>query len=414
MATLQLKHDFPIFSEHPELVYLDSAATSLKPESVLEQEAGYNRRYTANVHRGIYALAEEATAAYEDARSEAARFMHGTPEETVFVRGTTEGINTVASGLDSYVGPGDAVVVTIMDHHSNFVPWQQLALRTRATFRVVDVREDGLLDFVGEDGTAIDLEKLEPYLSRAKVFAFPAVSNTLGTIQPVRAIVAAIRSYDPGIIIIVDAAQAAPHALVDVQAWGADFVTFSGHKMLGPTGIGVLWGRSDRFARLRPLQYGGEMVQDVSVEKTVFKSLPHGFEAGTPPIAGAIGLAEAMRYLSRIGPEAIREHERALTSYAHTRLKEEFGATFRLLGYPDPAHRAGIISFTFGSFHAHDVAQLLDEKGIAVRAGHHCTMPLHQRYKISASTRISFHVYNDTSDVDRVIHGLMHVADTLR
>ncbi|MFA9289446.1 MAG: aminotransferase class V-fold PLP-dependent enzyme [Weeksellaceae bacterium] len=403
----QIKKDFPIFTHLPELVYLDSTATSLKPQVVIDAVNSYYSSYSANVHRGIYQIAEKATQAYEDARDTVKIFINATRrEEVIFTRGTTESMNLLASSLSELISEGDEIVTTIMEHHSNFVPWQQLAKKKKATFKVIDIDDNYQLRITND-------EYLKQYItSKTKILALTYVSNTLGTMNPIKQIVKAAKQINPNIIVILDAAQAAPHLILDVQELGCDFVAFSGHKMLGPTGIGVLWGTFDQLDKLPPYQYGGEMIRTVAVENTTWNDLPHRLEAGTPPIAQAIGLAAAIRYLQSIGLEKIHQHEAKLTKYAIDKLYEKFGDEIKIFG--PIGERAGIISFTLGNYHAHDVAQILDESHIAVRAGHHCTMPLHTRLGIAASARASFYIYNDESDVEKLVAGLQQVKTILK
>jgi cysteine desulfurase/selenocysteine lyase len=405
---MNVKKDFPIFTAHPELVYLDSGATSLKPQPVIDAIVAYYSQYSANIHRGLYKISEKASAQYEETRSVVASFINApSPNEIIFTSGTTAGINLVAStiGIDG-IDEGDEVVTTVMEHHANFVPWQQLAFNTGADFKVIDINENHELGIMNEDGT-IDLSGI--ITKRTKIFAITLVSNTLGTINPVKEIIAEAKKINPKVITVVDAAQAAPHVSIDVQDLGCDFLAFSAHKMLGPTGVGIVWGRSDALASMPPYQLGGDMISEVSLSKTTYAKVPHKFEAGTPNIAGVIGLKAAIKYLQAVGIDAIAKHEHALASYAIDQLQKEFGEEITILGPADRGQRAGIISFTVGKIHAHDIAQILDEHNIAVRAGHHCTMPLHTRLNISASTRASFYVYNTQEDVEKLVGGLKKV-----
>ncbi|MGB4966516.1 MAG: cysteine desulfurase, partial [Microgenomates group bacterium] len=387
--TQQIKKDFPIFTKNPDLVYLDSAATSLKPQLVIDKLNEYYTQYSSNIHRGIYDIAEKATAEYEIARQKVDGFIHASPEEVIFTSGTTDSINLLASSLAETVEAGDEICVTIADHHSNFVPWQQLAFKNGATFRALPV-EDVILSVAKNLGV------------KTKILALPLISNTLGTIFPIKEIARKAKEINPDIYIIVDAAQSVPHRALDVRDLGADFVAFSGHKMVGPTGIGVLWGRRDILDRMPPYKFGGEMIESVSVEKTTFNSLPHKFEAGTPPIAQAIGLGAAVDYLQNVGIDKIEEHEKALTSFARQELKREFGEKITIYGPAGNEDRGGLLSFTFGNYHAHDIAQILSEEHIAVRAGNHCTMPLHTALGVAATVRASFYMYNDESDVNKL------------
>ncbi len=412
MDIAAIRTDFPIYLHKPDLVYLDSTATSLKPIQVIKKEQEYYEQYTANVHRGIYKIAEQATAEYEKTREVVAEYIHSFPEQIVFTRGATEAINMVATGYP--FGAGE-LVTTIMEHHSNFVPWQQLAKKNNSEFKVIPISEEGILEFVNPDGRSVNETIMRGYVNeRTSVFAFTAVSNVLGTINPVAAIVKAVRKISPKTVIVVDAAQAAPHAGINVAEWDADFVAFSAHKMLGPTGVGVLWGKKEQLKKLQPSQYGGEMVLDVGIEKTVFKDVPYRFEAGTPNIAGVIAFKEAIIYAKMIGIKAIRAHEKELVEYAFAQFKEKLGRSTRIIGTTNSDLRAGIITFALANFHAHDTAQILDEKNICVRAGHHCAMPLHNHLDLVSSTRASFYLYTTKQDIDRLVKGLLHVQEVLR
>ncbi|MCX7996713.1 MAG: aminotransferase class V-fold PLP-dependent enzyme [Patescibacteria group bacterium] len=415
MLPSNIRNRFPIFAKIPGLVYLDSAATSLKVQEVLDAEMTYYTEYSANVHRGIYRLAEQATAAYEDARHAVAELISASShEEIVITSGTTGGINLVANALVPKIRMSERIVTTIMEHHSNFVPWQQAAKRAQCEFAVIPVRVDGFLDVFSADGTAVDEGKLSEYVTtRTRVFAVTALSNTLGTLQPIRQLVKAIKRIAPNCTVVVDAAQAVPFTGINVQQLGADFVAFSAHKIFGPTGVGVLWG--DRYALdlLPPSQFGGEMVAHVAVEETTYKKPPLKFEAGTPNIAGAIGMAVAARFLGEFSAHDIRKHESELVSYCIDGLRDAFANEITIMGTPDVAKRAGLVSFFFRNAHAHDVAQILDEDHICVRAGHHCAMPLHNRFSIPASVRASFSIYNTREDVDRLLAGLRKVREVL-
>src|SRR5512143_831512 len=393
--------DFPILDRAVRpgvpLVYLDSAATSQKPRVVIEAMDNYYRRSNANVHRGIHLLAEEATALYEGARQKVARFIHATStKEVIFTRNTTEAINLVAySWGRANIHAGDGIVLTEMEHHSNLVPWQILAAERGATLHIIPVTEDGQLD----------LSTLDDILARKpKLLAFTHMSNVLGTINPVRAI--ADRAHAAGAVVLVDGAQSAPHLPVDVQALGADFFAFSGHKMCGPTGIGVLWGRQAILDEMPPFLGGGEMIKRVYLREFKANDLPHKFEAGTPAIAEAAGLGAAVDYLLGIGMAAIQAHEQEIITYALERLEEIPG----LKVYGPPAEKkGGVAAFSLPEAHPHDIAQVLDRDGIAVRAGHHCAMPLHDRYQLPATTRASFYLYTTAGDVDKLVTGLYKV-----
>jgi cysteine desulfurase/selenocysteine lyase len=397
-----VRRDFPLFERDfggRSLAYLDSAATSLKPRAVLDAVDGYNARFTANVHRGIYTTGEEATAAYEDARVAVAGFL-GAPDarEIVFVRNATEAINLVAwTWGRRNVGRGDLIVTTEMEHHSNLVPWQILAQDREARLEFVPFGRDGQLD---QEAFARLLE------SRPRLVAFSHKSNALGTLNPVAEMVR--QAHDAGALVLVDGAQAVPHVPVDVAALGADFYAFSGHKALAPTGSGALWARRELLEAMPPFLSGGEMIRSVSLRRTTFNEVPHKFEAGTPDIAAAIGLGAAVRYLQALGMDAAAAHERELTEYALDMLPREVPG-FTLMGSPDPAVRAGIVTFTLPGVHAHDVASLLDRVAVAIRAGHHCTQPLHERLGLAATGRASFNVYSDRDHLDRLAAGLRDV-----
>jgi cysteine desulfurase/selenocysteine lyase len=384
------------------LVYLDSAASSQKPVQVIEAMNRYYREYNANVHRGIHRLSEAATNAYEEARVRIGRFINAPDShQVIYVRNTTEAINLVAYswGLAN-VQAGDEILLTEMEHHSNLVPWQMLAQAKGAVVRYVPFTAEGLLD----------LSNLAELLTeRTKVFAFTAMSNVFGTITPVRELVAAAKAV--GAVTVVDAAQAAPHLPVDVQAWDCDFMAFSGHKMCGPTGIGILYGRRELLETMPPFMGGGDMIRRVRLEGSTWNDLPWKFEAGTPSIAEGIGLGAAVDYLSGVGMEAIHAHEQFITNYALEALSEVDGVT--LLG-PPAAQKGGVATFTLAGVHPHDVAQLLDEEGIAIRAGHHCAMPLHERLGIPASGRASFYLYTTTEEVDKLVKGLERVKKVFR
>jgi len=395
-----LRADFPILHQTVHgrpLVYLDNGATTQKPRAVIAALTRYYEQDNANVHRAIHELSHRATTAYEAARARAAAFIHApAPEEIIFTRGTTEGINLLAYALTPRLRRGDAILVTEMEHHSNLVPWQLLAARTGAQLRFVPV--------TGDDGR-LDLRKLDELLSGpVRLFAFTHVSNTLGTINPAVELCARARQH--GILTLVDAAQSAGHMPVDVQALGCDFLAFSGHKMAGPTGIGVLYGRRDLLEALDPFQGGGEMIASVQFEQSTWNKVPHKFEAGTPDIAGAIGLHAAMDYLDAIGRPAIAAHDAALAQDAYQRLRAVPG--IRLLG---PAgERGGLVSFALPNAHAHDVVTFADQEGVALRGGHHCTQPLLRKLGVPATTRASFYLYNTPAEVDRLVEVILLAA----
>jgi cysteine desulfurase / selenocysteine lyase len=393
-----LRRDFPIFEQEihgKPLAFLDSAASSQKPRQMLEAMDRFYETSYANVHRGVYELAERATAALEHAR-ERVRALLNAPEarEVVFVRNATEAINLVAYawGL-SNLGPGDLVVVTELEHHSNFVPWQFIAGKTGSRLVLIPLDEQGDLDLSTLDAVAREGD--------VKVVATNLVSNSLGTINPVEKLVA--WAHEQGAIFVCDAAQAAPHLRVDVQALGVDFLAISGHKMCGPSGVGALWGRAELLAAMDPFLTGGHMIRSVRAEKTTWGELPHKFEAGTAPMAEAVGLAAAIDYLEAAGLEAIEAHEHELAAYALGRLAEIPGITL----YGPPAERrAGIVSFNLEGIHPHDVAQILDRQGVAIRAGHHCCQPLMQHLGVSATNRASFYLYTIPEEIDQLVEGL--------
>ena len=403
----RLRTDFPILNRQvngKRLVYLDSAATAQKPQAVLDALDDYYTEHNANVHRGVYTLAEEATAAYEEARAKSARFIGApSPREVIFTRSTTEATNLVAHAWGrSTLAAGDVVVLTHMEHHANIVPWHMLAAERGIELRWIPLTPDGQLDLT-------DLPRL---LDGAKLLGVTAVSNVLGTINDIAPLAEA--AHAAGALVLVDAAQAAPHLTIDVGALGADFLAFSGHKMLGPTGIGVLWARRELLEAMPPFLGGGEMISDVRLDGFSCAELPWKFEAGTPPIAEAVGLGAAIDYLQGVGMEAVRAHEVSLTAYARSSLQERFGDRFRVHGPTDPEARSGVLSFEFDTpngdnVHPHDIAQVLDSEGVCVRAGHHCAKPLMRVLGVNATARASFYVYNDEDDVDALGDALTSV-----
>lgn len=400
-----VRADFPILgrrlADDRPLVYLDSANTSQKPRQVIDAIAEHYALHNANVARAVHQLGAEATAAFEDARTTVARFL-GAPsrDEVVFTKNSTEALNLVASTLtwatgDHAIGAGDEVVITEMEHHSNIVPWQLLTERKGATLRWFGLTDEGRLDLSDID-TLVN--------ERTKVVALTWVSNMLGTVNPVAEI--ARRAHEVGALVVLDASQAVPQLPVDVVASGADFVAFTGHKAVGPTGIGVLWGREAMLDALPPFLGGGEMIQTVTMERSTYAGPPHKFEAGTPPIAQAVGLGAALDYLSGIGMDKVAAHERAITAYALERLTAVPGLA--VIGPTEAVDRGGAISFEVEGIHPHDLAQLLDSQGIAVRAGHHCAKPAHARFGVQASTRASFYLYTTPREVDALIEGIDH------
>ena len=396
-----IRKDFPILRRETRpgipLIYLDSTATSQKPQIVLDVMDGFYQRSNANIHRGVHTLAEEATALYEDARQKIARFINApSARQIVFTRNTTESINLLAyTWARANLKAGDIVLLTEMEHHSNLVPWQILSTERHIKLEFIPVTEDGLLD----------LEAYHILLSRGpKLVSFTHMSNVLGTINPVGELTR--QAHEVGAVVIIDGAQSVPHFLVDIQALDADFLAFSAHKMCGPTGIGVLFGKTELLESMPPFLGGGDMIKEVKLRSFRPNDLPHKFEAGTPAIAEAIGFGAAVDYLSKIGMDVISAHEQDITKYALERLEEIPGV--KIFG-PPADKRGGVVSFTLDGIHPHDVAQILDRDGIAIRAGHHCAQPLHEKFGIPATSRASFYLYNGMEDVDRLVDGLYKV-----
>ena len=395
--------DFPILRERTvrgrRLVYLDSAATSQKPQCVIDALVTYYSTYNANIHRGVYEIAARATDAFEDARAKVARFVNANPRDLVWTRNTTEAINLVAhSWGGANIKPGDVILVTQLEHHSNLVPWQELAAKTGARLAYVPVDDRGLHV----------LDDLDDLLDGVKLVALSHVSNTLGTIAPLDVIVP--RAHAAGAVVLVDGAQAAPNMPVDVKALDVDFYAFSGHKMCAPTGIGALYGKRALLEAMPPFLTGGDMIRTVTYEGATFNDLPWKFEAGTSNIAGAIGFGAAVEYLSQIGMEWVREHERSLISYAFERLRELEPRGLVVYGPRDPDLVADVISFNYADIHPHDLASILDGEGVCIRAGHHCTMPLMEKMGWPATARASFYIYNTKQDVDALIDALGKAA----
>jgi len=402
----RIRSDFPILERQVHgkpLIYLDNAATSQKPEVVIRSMSEYYERYNANIHRGVHRLAEEATAAYENARRKVGRFINAyRPSEIVFVRNTTEAINLVSNSWGRMnVGQGDVIILSVMEHHSNLVPWQLLAQATGARLEFIGLDESGRL--VLDDLDAL----LEKHGTRAKLVSISGMSNVLGTINPVREI--ADRVHQAGALMLVDGAQSVPHLPVDVRVTGADFLAFSGHKMLGPTGIGVLWARKEILNAMPPFLGGGDMIKSVHLRSSEWNDVPHKFEAGTPDIAQAIGLGAAVEYLSGLGMDNVLAHERAMADYALDRLATV--PNLRIYG-PPASERGGVVTFNLMRggellIHPHDLASIVDREGIAIRAGHHCTQPLMEHYEVPATARASFYVYNVESEVDALTESLI-------
>ena len=406
-----IRADFPILgrtlaNEQP-LVYLDSANTSQKPQVVIDAMVDHLERHNANVARAMHQLGAESTAGFEAARDKVAAFLNApSRDEVVFTKNASEAINLVANTLAWAKGPltvgeGDEVLITEMEHHSNIVPWQLLTERTGAKLRWFGITDDGRLDLSNID---------ELINERTKVVSLTWVSNMLGTVNPVAEV--ARRAHEVGAVVVVDAAQAVPQMPVDVQAAGVDFLAFTGHKVTGPTGIGVLWGRREAFEQLPPFLGGGEMIETVSMERSTYAAIPHRYEAGTPPIVEAVGLGAAVDYLSALGMDNVRAHEEAVTAHALEGLATVSGLT--ILGPQDASLRGGAISFELDGIHPHDIAQVLDSRGIAVRAGHHCAKPAHARFGVQSSTRMSSYLYTTPAEIDALVEGLEYTKKYFR
>ena len=400
----RVRRDFVILHQKVNgkpLVYLDNAATSQKPESVLRTIDKYYREYNSNIHRGVHYLSERATQAYEQGRQAAQRFIGaGDPSETIFVRGTTEAINLVAQTYGRrHVGAGDEIIISAMEHHSNIVPWQMVCEEKGARLRVIPVNDQGELL----------LEEYEKLLGpKTKFVSVVHVSNVLGTVNPVRQIIEL--AHRRGVPVLLDGAQAAPHVKVDVRALDCDFYAFSSHKLYGPTGVGVLYGKSKLLEAMPPYQGGGDMISSVTFEKTIYNKLPHKFEAGTPNIAGAIGLGSAIQYLNQFDWEQVEAHERDMLAYATERVLSVPGV--RLIG--TAREKTAVLSFVIEGIHPHDVGTILDQEGIAIRTGHHCAQPLMQRFGIPATARASFGLYNTRADVDALVAALHKVLEVFQ
>ena len=398
MISKDIRSYFPILNQEVNgypLVYLDSAATSQKPVQVIEALKKYYEFDNSNVHRGVHTLGNRATESYEGAREKVRTFISAkSTQEIIFMRGTTTAINTVAQSYGAAnVQEGDEIVITYMEHHSNIIPWQQLAKEKGAVLKYVDLEEDGTLS----------LEKVRATITeRTKIVSIMYVSNVLGTMNPIKEITQI--AHENGAVMVVDGAQAAPHLRIDVQDLDCDFFAFSGHKMCGPTGIGVLYGKKELLEQMEPIEFGGEMIDFVGLYDSTWKELPWKFEGGTPIIAGAVGLAAAIDFLEEIGLDEIEKHEHQLAAYAMDRMSTINGLT--IYGPKDPSKRAGIVTFNLDDVHPHDVATVLDMNGIAVRAGHHCAQPLMKWLQVTATARASFYVYNSEEDIDRLVDGL--------
>ena len=403
MDTEKIRKDFPILNvkvHGKPLIYLDNAATSQKPKAVIDSITNYYENYNANIHRSIHKLGEDATAAYEEAHKKVADFINADFEEIVFTKNTTESINLLAYSLTQSLKPGDEIAISQMEHHSNLVPWQQLAIKNNLKLKFIEINKDGTLN---NESIKKNITK------KTKIVSVTHVSNVLGTINDVEKI--GKIAHNNGAFFIVDGAQSVPHMPVDVKNLDCDFMAFSGHKMLGPTGIGVLYGKKELLENMPPFLYGGEMIKEVKFENTRFNDLPWKFEAGTMNIAEAIGLGAAIDYLNEVGMENIEKHEKELVKYAYEKLLEI--KELEIYG-PSAEKRSGLVAFNVKGVHAHDTAQILDGEGIAIRAGHHCTMPLHSLLGISASARASFYLYNTKEEVDKLAEGIKKVIKVFK
>ena len=408
MDTMKIKREYDIFVRDESLVYLDSCATSLTPRSVVSKLIEYYNSYNANVGRGVYKIGAKATEEFEESREFIKNFIGATgTDEIVFTSGTTASLNMIAYGLAEKITNSDNIVTTAMEHHANFIPWQQLANKKNAQFRTAPL----------QNNSTLDINKLLDIIDEnTKILTMTHVSNVLGTINPIHNIVQKVRKKNPNVIIVIDAAQSVAHLDVNVENIDCDFLAFSAHKMFGPTGVGVLYGKKQKLEQLQPMFTGGEMIQEVTSKCTTFRELPHRLEAGTPNIAGVIATKEAINYLNRFSTKEIRDHELELLQYCDQQLKTHFENDIKIYGPTDPAKRSGLLSFTFKDHHPHDIATILDQKmNIAIRAGQHCAMPLHTEVlKIPATARVSFSLYNDKSDIDKLIQGLKIVDKILK
>jgi cysteine desulfurase/selenocysteine lyase len=402
-----IKRDYDIFVRNENLVYLDSCATSLTPRTVTAKILEYYNSYNANIARGTYHISTKATEEYELSREFVANFLSAKTKEIVFTSGTTASLNMIAHGLSHIISTQDNIVTTAMEHHANFIPWQQLAQNVDADFRITPITKSGKLDI----NALINLID-----KNTKILTLTHVSNVLGTINPIKEIIQKVRNKNSNTIIIIDAAQSIAHLTIDVTDIDCDFLAFSAHKVFGPTGVGVLYGKSEKLEILKPLFTGGEMIQEVTSSYTTFRELPHRLEAGTPNIAGVTALQESINYINLFNIKEIWEHEQKLLQYCINSLINEFGNNIKIFGPTDTKLRSGAISFTFKNYHPHDIATILDDKmNIAIRAGQHCAMPLHlEILKVPATTRVSFSIYNDKTDVDKLIQGLQEVDKILK
>ena len=393
----KIREDFPIFKNNPDLIFLDNASTTQKPKRVLETLTYYYENYNSNIHRGIYTIAEKATAAYEETRDKVSAFI-GTEDRRgiVFTRGTTESINLVASSWGQSLKPDDEVLITEMEHHSNIIPWQLICEKTGASLRYIPICEDGMLD----------LSNPQKYFTeKTKMVSVIYQSNVFGTVNPISDIVN--RAHDVGAKVFVDGAQSVPHHRVNVEELGCDFFAFSGHKMLGPTGVGVLYGKPEILEEMNPFLGGGEMIRNVTMEKSTWNDIPWKFEAGTPNIAQVIGLGAAIDYINEIGIQSITDYEKKLLGYGQKKMQKIPGLTM----YGTGKDKGAVISFNINNIHPHDVAHILDTMGIAIRAGHHCAQPIMKRLGVPATNRASFYIYNTVSEIDSLIDGLTKTID---
>ena len=400
------KKDFSIFQKNRSLVYLDSAATSQKPKIVIDAIKNYYENYNANVRRGLYPISEKATEEVEKVRRKVAKFINAkNAKEIIFVRNTTEAINLVANTWgEENIKKGDVIVTTIMEHHSNFVPWQQLCIQKGAKLEVIDIDKNFQFSIFNFQSN-INFRK-------AKLLAITHVSNVLGTINPIEEIIKAVKKINPDIKVLVDAAQSVPHIKVDVQDLDCDFLAFSGHKMMASTGTGILYGKEELLKEMRPFLYGGEMVEAVSTKGIDISELPFKFEAGTPDIAGIISLGAAIDYLEKVGMDEVQQHERALMVYCLEQMERIDGII--IYGPKNIKDRSGVISFNINGIHRHDIAQILGDMGICIRAGMHCAMPLHTRLGVASIARASFYIYNDKKDVDKLVEGIKKAKNIFR
>ena len=393
----KIRADFPIFKNNPDLIFLDNASTTQKPQQVIDTLTHYYENYNSNIHRGIYTIAEKATAAYEETRDKVAAFI-GTEDRQsiVFTRGTTESINLVASSWGQNLKPGDEVLITEMEHHSNIIPWQLICEKTGASLKYIPISEDGTLD-LSNTGTY--------FTEKTKIVCVIHQSNVFGTINPIAEIVK--MAHDVGALVIVDGAQSVPHHKVNVSQLGCDFFAFSGHKMMGPTGVGVLYTKPALLEEMNPFMGGGEMIREVSMEKSTWNDIPWKFEAGTPNIAQVIGMGAAIDYINEIGLQSIADYEKELLSYTKEKLQNIPGLSI----YGKAKEKGAVISFNIGKIHPHDVAHILDTSGIAIRAGHHCAQPIMKRLSVPATNRASFYLYNTFEEIDSLIEGLTKTVD---